>query len=159
MNAEKHIYTGACIDYEDGLVKFRKSKRYQGQTVVDDVTVNIVSMWCGYLAISANVSRQDVMTTILSPLLCPTAFDPPIPVILMEDSVLEGSCQACHGHCLMTSRFCMIFLSDEIPIFSRPIERHQLRWFSVQWDKKRSLDILNGDWMSSSLLMPGVRTS
>ena len=44
MNAEKHIYTGACIDYEDGLVKFRKSKRYQGQTVVDDVTVNIVSM-------------------------------------------------------------------------------------------------------------------
>ena len=29
MNAEKYIYTGACIDYEDGLlVKFRK--RYQG---------------------------------------------------------------------------------------------------------------------------------
>ena len=53
---------------------------------VDDVTVNIATMQCGYLylAISAIVINRDVMSTILSPLLCPTAFDPSIPVILMK---------------------------------------------------------------------------
>lgn len=72
------------------------------------------------------------MTTILSPLHVPLHLTHRSPLSWWRFRV-RGLMS---GSLLMTSQFCMIF-RDEIPIFSRPIERHQLILCSISMRQER----------------------